>query len=364
MPTPYPPMPNRDDYPDDSPPRLSIGPRAGLLLGLVMVLAVVFVLSLAFGSVNIPPRQILVILTGGEPTRPSWANIILKFRLPKATTAILAGAGLGVSGLLMQTFFRNPLAGPYVLGVSSGASLGVALVVLSTTGVGSAFLTGFGLTGDILLATAAAFGAGGTLFVVLVIAGRVQHSTTLLIVGLMMGYFVSAIVSLLMFFAVPERIQAYVSWTFGNFGGVTWEQMPVLAGGVTFGLIGSFLLAKSLNALLLGERYAHSLGLNIRFMRMAIVGATALLAGTVTAFCGPIGFIGIAVPHLSRTLFHTADHRVLVPATALTGATVALMAAILAEAPGQTVILPVNAVTALMGAPVVMAVILQRRTSR
>ncbi|NDJ62958.1 MAG: iron ABC transporter permease [Chloroflexi bacterium] len=358
----YKPIPRPADYAQEgATARLNLGLRPLLLIGLLGALAGVFLLSLAAGSVSIPFDQVLTVLAGGEAERTAWTNIVLKFRLPKATTAALAGAALGVSGLMMQTFFRNPLAGPFVLGISSGASLGVALVVLSAGTVGGALLAGFGLTGDLLLAAAAAVGAGVTMFLVLLVAGRVRSSMTLLILGLMMGYLVSSLVSLLLYFAIPERIQAYISWTFGSFGGITWEQLPILAGAVIVGLIVALLLSKSLNALLLGEDYARSLGMNVDHTRAAIVCATALLAGVVTAFCGPIGFVGIAVPHLCRSLLNTSDHRVLVPGTILMGATVALIAALIAEVPGHTLILPLNAVTALIGAPVVIAVILRRR---
>ena len=358
----YKPIPQPADYAEDTAlPRLNLGLRPLLLLVLLVGLGGVFLLSLSIGSVGIPFDQIVTVLLGGEAERTSWTNIVLKFRLPKATTALLAGAALGVSGLMMQTFFRNPLAGPFVLGISSGASLGVALVVLSAGTVGGTLLAGFGLTGDLLLASAAALGAGLTMLIVLLVAGRVQSSMTLLILGLMMGYLVSAAVSLLLYFAIPERIQAYISWTFGSFSGVTWGQMPILAGGVLVGLGIALGLTKSLNALLLGEGYARSLGLNVGLTRIAVVSATAVLAGSVTAFCGPIGFVGIAVPHLCRSLFNTSDHRVLVPGTILMGAIVALVAALLAEVPGNNLVLPLNAVTALIGAPVVIAVILQRR---
>ncbi len=354
-----PPIPQPTKIQQDS--RLNLGLRPLLLLVLLGGLLVIFLLSLAVGSVNIPLDQIITVLLGGEAEKVSWTNIVLRFRLPKALTASLAGAALGVSGLMMQTFFRNPLAGPFVLGISSGASLGVALVVLSAGTVGGAMLAGFGLSGDLLLAAAAAIGAGATMLVVLLIAGRVQSSMTLLILGLMMGYLVSAAVSLLLYFAIPERIQAYINWTFGSFGSVTWDQMPILVGGVIAGLLLALVLTKSLNILLLGEGYAKSLGMNIARTRMFIVGATALLAGIVTAFCGPIGFVGIAVPHLCRSLFNTSDHRLLVPATILMGAIVALVAAIIAEVPGNNLVLPLNAVTALIGAPVVMIVILRQR---
>lgn len=332
-----------------------------LLVILLAGLIGVFILSLMLGSVRIPLEQIIKVLLGGEADKTSWTNIILKFRLPKATAAALSGASLGASGLMMQTFFRNPLAEPFILGISSGASLGVAVVVLSSGAVSGAMLAGLGLQGDLLLAAAAAGGAGITMFLVLLVAGRVQSGMTLLLLGLMMGYLVSALVSLLLYFSAPERIQAYINWTFGSFGGVTWDQMPILAGGVITGLLIALGLTKSLNALLLGEEYARSLGMNIVLTRIGIITATAILAGVVTAFCGPVGFIGIAVPHLCRSLFNTSDHRVLMPSSILMGAIVALIAALIAEMPGSRWVLPLNAVTSLLGAPVVILVILRQR---
>jgi iron complex transport system permease protein len=340
---------------------LNLGWRPLVLILLLAGLIGVFLVSLAMGSVHIPLDQIITVLLGGEADKASWTNIVLKFRIPRVLTAALAGAALGVSGLMMQTFFRNPLAGPFVLGISSGASLGVALVVLSAGSASGVLLAGLGLSGDLLLATAAALGSGATMLLVLLVANRVQSSMTLLILGLMMGYLVSALVNLLLYFAIPERIQAYISWTFGSFRGVTWNQMPILAGGVLIGLLIAVALVKSLNALLLGEGYARSLGVNLRLTRMALVSATAILAGTVTAFCGPIGFVGIAVPHLCRSLFNTSDHRLLVPGTVLMGALVAVIAGLIAEVPGAELVLPLNAVTALIGAPVVIVVILRQR---
>ncbi len=358
----YKPIPRPADYlAKNDLPRLNLGLRPLLLLVLLAALIGVFLLVVAAGSVRIPLNQVVIVLLGGTAEKASWANIILKFRLPKALTAALAGAALGVSGLMMQTFFRNPLAGPFVLGISSGASLGVALVVLASGTVGASMLAGFAVASDLLLASAAAIGAGIVMFVVLMVAGRVQNSMTLLILGLMMGYLVSAFVSLLLYFAVPERIQAYITWTFGSFNGVTWSQMPILAGAVAVGLAIAFVLTKSLNALLLGEGYARSLGLDIGRTRVAIIAATALLAGAVTAFCGPVGFLGIAVPHLCRSLFNTSDHRVLLPGTVLMGAIVALVAALIAEVPGNNLVLPLNAITALIGAPVVIGVVLRQR---
>lgn len=335
-----------------------------LLLILLLALLAVWMLSLALGSVSIPLDQIMIILLGGEADRAAWTNILLKFRLPKTMTAIFAGMALSVSGLMMQTFFRNGLAGPFVLGVSSGASLGVALVVLSTAAAARQFASrlGLGLTGDLLLSLAAGLGAGITMSLVLLAAARIQSSMTLLILGLMFGYLVSALVSLLLYFAVPERIQAYINWTFGTFGGVTWEQLPLLGGIVIAGLLLAGGFAKSLNALLLGENYARSLGIHLGWLRLGIVTATSLLAGVVTAFCGPIAFIGIAVPHLCRALFHSSDHRLLLPAAMTVGAIVALLASLIAELPGSSLVLPLNAVTALLGAPVVIGVILRPRS--
>ncbi len=338
--------------------------RHGWLLVLAGLLLVAFMLSLVMGSVNIPLADILTILAGGQPARATWTTIVLDFRLPKALTALLAGAALGVSGLQMQTLFRNPLADPFVLGVSSGASLGVALVVLGVGTTGSLLLAGLGLTGDLGLTVAAFVGATITLFLVMSVAARVQSVMTLLILGLMFGYATSAIVTLLLYFSLTERIKAYMSWTFGSFGGVTWSQMPIFIPVVLLGLVSAFLLSKPLNALLLGEGYARSMGMNVRRGRLAIITSTALLAGTVTAFCGPIGFLGLAVPHVCRAILGTSDHKLLIPATVMLGGTLALAADLIAQLPGNQIVLPLNAVTALIGAPVVIWIILRRRNLR
>jgi iron complex transport system permease protein len=343
-------------------------PRLGIRRSALLVLAVgllgMFLLSLTVGSVTIPFGDILTILLGGEPARATWRTIILDFRLPKALTAMLAGSALAISGLTMQTLFRNPLADSYVLGVSSGASLGVALVVLSVGATGSILMAGIGLLGDFALAGAAFAGAALSLSLVVLVAARVRSVMTLLILGLMFGYAVSAIVSLLLYFSIAERIQVYVNWTFGSFGGVTWAQMPVFAPLILIGLVSAFLLSKPLNALLLGEDYAASMGLNVRRARLWVIVVAALLAGTVTAFCGPIGFLGIAVPHLCRARFGTSDHRLLIPGTIMLGGAVALLADLIAQVPGGQVILPLSAVTALIGAPVVIWVILRRGNVR
>ena len=347
-----------------------ISAAPGLLLaGLALVALAAFMLSLAVGSVRIPLDEIVAVLLGGDASKPAWATIVLKFRLPKALTAMLAGAALSVSGLQMQTLFRNPLAGPFVLGISSGASLGVAAAVLLAgvaVGLGGSttLLAGISLAGDTSLALSAIVGSGLVLLLVMSVARRVQSGMTLLILGLMFGYTTSALVSVLIYFSVVERIQAYISWTFGSFGGVTWRQLQVMAPAILLGLAGGHLLMKPLNALLLGETYAMSLGLNVRRVRLGIIGSSAILAGVVTAFCGPIGFLGIAVPHLCRSLLHTSDHRLLLPAVSFMGATLALGADIVAGLPGSQLTLPLNAVTALLGAPVVIWVILRQRNLR
>lgn len=332
-----------------------------LIVALLAVLVAMLLITLAVGSVTIPLEDVVRILLGQEPARASWTRIVLDFRLPQAITAILAGAGLGIAGLLMQTFFRNPLADPFVLGVSSGASLGVALVVLTIGSVTTSFLAGLGLMGDLALAVAASAGATAVLVIVLFAARRIASGMSLLVLGLLFGYLTSAAVSLLLYFSIPERIQAYITWTFGSFTGVTWGQLIVMGPIVVGGLFAAFLLGKPLNALLLGESYAFSMGLHLMRTRFAILITTALLAGTITAFCGPIGFIGIAVPHLCRSLFNTADHHQLVPLTILVGALVALVAAFVASVPGSTIVLPLNAVTSLIGAPVVIWVVLRRQ---
>lgn len=328
---------------------------SGLALGLVAA----FLLNIAFGSVMIPVNEVLNVLSGGSASKPSWEYIILAFRLPKALTAILAGAALAVSGLQMQTLFRNPLADPYILGINAGASLGVALVVLAG-GVSSGFLSSIGFLGDVRLISSAIIGAGIVTALVIVASRWLAHAMTLLILGLMLGYATSALVSILIYFSVPEQIQAYIAWTFGSFGAVTPRQLALLAPIIGGGLILAWLLAKPLNALLLGEAYARSMGANVQRLRLLLIAGTAILAGAITAFCGPIAFIGVAIPHLCRALLHSADHRVLLPATMLMGAVVALLADLVAAMPGSHSVLPLNAVTALLGAPVVVWIVLRR----
>ncbi|MBU2513751.1 iron ABC transporter permease [bacterium] len=337
--------------------------RVASYTGLMLLLLILFILVLALGSVRIPFFEVMSIAINGESTNPVWTNIVLNFRMPKAFTAILAGMALSVSGLQMQTLFRNPLAGPYVLGISSGASLGVAVLVLSA-GVLKAVLPiqspGIQAFSHVIAAT---IGAGLVMFLIVSIAMRIQSSLTLLIVGIMLGYATSGIVSILMYFGNPDEIQTYIIWTFGSFKGVNWSHLMILAPCVLVGTLYSLGKSKSLNALLLGEIYAKSLGQNIKRVRLGILISISLMAGAVTAFCGPIAFVGIAIPHLSRGLFRSSDHRFLIPATALVGSIVALGSELIATLPGSQFSLPLNAVTSIFGAPIVIWVVLRQHRS-
>ena len=331
-----------------------------LLLPLALLTLALFTLSLVLGSVTIPLADIARILLGGEPTQPTWSAIVLQLRLPKALTALFAGASLGVAGALMQTFFRNPLAGPFILGVSAGASLGVAIVILITGTLGSVLLAGSSALGDLGMTVAASLGAALSLGLVLLVARRVQNTVTLLLVGIMLASFTSGLVSILLHFSIPERIQAYVRWTFGSFGGVSLGQLPILLPILCLGLLLAYLQCKALNALLLGEDYARSLGVNVWRARIGILLAAAILGGAVTAYCGPIAFLGLAIPHLCRGIFQTADHRALFLPLLLIGGSTAQLAALVASLPGSPYALPLNAVAALIGVPVVLRVLLAR----
>lgn len=350
------------EHTTDAPARPRQGLRPAVLAALVVLLVAVFMLSLATGSVRIPLREVVAILLGRESARVSWTSIVWMFRLPKAITAVLAGAALGVAGLEMQTLFRNPLADPFVLGISAGASLGVALVVLGTAGMlgGSTLLGGLGLLGDLGVIAAASIG-GALVMLLVMLAARHVQTMTLLILGLMFGYGVNALVNILLNFSIAERIHIYVSWTFGSFSGTTWQELKLLVPVLIAALILAWSMAKPLNALLLGEDYARSMGLNVTQARLWIVVSASVAAGAVTAFCGPIGFLGIAIPHLCRSLLGTSDHRTLIPAVILTGSIVALIADLVAQVPGADIVLPLNSITALIGAPVVVWVILRRR---
>lgn len=339
-------------------------PHPWIAVSLGATLMLLFVLDVALGSVSIPQAEIVSILMG-KASSPAWTSIVMQIRLPKAVTAILAGAALSVGGLQMQTLFRNPLAGPSVLGVTSGASLGVALVTLSTgSALGAYTGQALGLSGAWLLVLAATAGAALVLGVVLWVSFQISDSVVILIVGLMIGNVTLAVVGIWQYFSQPEQLQNYVLWTLGSLHSVTPRHLPVLLSVVGIGVILSFFLSKQLNTLLLGENYARSLGLNMAQARGLIILTTSVLAGAITGFCGPIGFVGIAVPHLTRSLLNTTNHFVLVPGVMVVGAIMMLGCDIISQMPGSQTVLPINAVTALVGSPVVIWVVLQRRSLR
>ncbi len=328
-----------------------------VLIAIVVVL--LFVGSLLMGSVSIPVAETLRILTGGEASKPSWQYIVMESRLPQAVTATLCGGSLAVCGLLLQTAFRNPLAGPGIFGVNSGAGLGVALVMLFFGGSVSAGTVSVG--GFMAVLVAAFAGAIGVMALIFFFSTLVRSHVMLLIVGIMIGYMAGSAVSLLNFFATDEGVRSYMVWGMGSFGGVSLRMLPVFSIISLLALAVSLTLAKPLNALLLGDRYAENLGISIVRVRNGLLLVTGVLTAVTTAFCGPVSFIGLAVPHIARLLLGTDNHRVLLPATILTGAAVALLCNILTVLPGESGVVPLNAVTPLIGAPVVIYVILSRR---
>ena len=334
-------------------------------IGLVALIAVLFVLNLLLGTVKIPIGEVLSILLspasagGGEASVAS--NIIWSSRVPQALTALVAGAGLAVSGLQMQTVFRNPLAGPSVLGISNGASLGVALVVLMSGRLGGVALSRLGYLGDVAMSIAAIVGALAVMALIVWVARRVQSGVTLLIIGVMIGYLANAVIGVLKFFSNEEDIKAYVVWGLGSFARVSGDQMVLFVVLMVILLPLSMLLVKTMNLLLLGDAYAKNLGLNLGRARSLVILSSGALVAIVTAYCGPIMFIGLAVPHLARALFRTSDHRILMPATLLAGAALALLCNLIARMPGFEGALPVNSVTALVGAPVIAAVLFRRK---
>jgi iron complex transport system permease protein len=350
------------DTRDVSTSRASGSRGAVVLASLSAAAFIAFLCSLALGSTSIPLSRVIEILLGSSQLRDAAVVVVQTIRLPRAITALLAGAALGIAGLQMQTLFRNPLADPFALGISSGASLGVALVVLgSGIGPAAAFGAAAGLRGDALMTVAAIVGAMVVLGLVVIVSARISSPTTVLIMGLMFGYTVNAIVMVLVGAAQPERLQQWALWGFGSFSGVTWDRLPIFATALGSGLVLAGAMTKPLNALLLGEHYARSMGVAVRRARLLTMMGASVLGAVVTAFCGPIAFVGIAVPHLCRGLAGTSDHRVLVPAVVLMGAIVALTAQIVSLLPGSAGVLPLNAVTSLIGAPVVIAVLLRSR---
>lgn len=324
---------------------------------------VFFVLNLLLGTVEIPVGAILRILLGDESVSEIWRNIILSSRVPQALTATVAGAGLAVSGLQMQTVFRNPLAGPSVLGISNGASLGVAFVVLLSGSLGGVALSRLGYLGDAAMSIAAIVGSLAVMALILYVSQKVKGNVTLLIIGVMIGYLATAIIGMLKFFSAEEDVKAYVVWGLGSFARVSGDQMTLFVLLMVGLLPLSMLLSKTMNLLLLGDLYASNLGLNLRRARLLVISCSGILVAIVTAYCGPIMFIGLAVPHLCRALFQTSDHRILMPATMLAGACLALVCNLVARMPGFEGALPVNSVTALVGAPIIASVIFRRRQS-
>ncbi len=337
--------------------------RLLLLVALLLVIAVLFVLNLLLGTVHIPVGDVCRILVGSTSESEIWTNIIWSSRVPQALTALMAGAGLAVSGLQMQTVFRNPLAGPSVLGISNGASLGVAFVVLLSGSLGGVALSRLGYMGDVAMSLAAIVGALAVMGLILWVASRVRGNVTLLIIGVMIGYLATAIIGVLKFFSAEEDIKAYVVWGLGSFARVSGDQMVLFVALMAVLLPLSMLTVKSMNVYLLGDAYARNLGLDIRRVRFWLIVCSGTLVAIVTAYCGPIMFIGLAVPHLARALFRSSDHRVLMPATMLAGAALALLCNLIARMPGFEGALPVNSVTALVGAPVIASVLFRRRQS-
>lgn len=325
---------------------------------LLAILIAAFLLDVALGSVHIPVKEVIRVLFTPDSGNESWIYIVEKIRLPKAITAIIVGCGLSVSGLQMQTLFRNPLAGPSVLGITAGASLGVALVMLSAGSITSLYtIKELGISGSWLIIIASSLGAALVMIVIVSISSSLKDNVIVLIVGVMIGNITLSVISIWQYFSSPELIKDYLMWTFGSLGGVTGSQLGILALVVLAGLLISFFSSKLLDALLLGDNYARSMGLTVQHARLLIIGSTSILAGGITAFCGPIGFIGIAVPHLARALFNTSNHRILIPACCLIGTVLMLICDIVAQLPGSQTVLPINVITALVGSPVVIWII-------
>ncbi|MGF7121406.1 iron chelate uptake ABC transporter family permease subunit [Rhodococcus sp. BE178] len=336
---------------------------AAALTALAAFVFVAVVLAVSVGSVTIPFGATARYLFTGDAGNARWTTLIADIRLPRVVTAACAGAALAVAGLLMQTLFANPLADPYILGVSSGASLGVALVVLGS-GAGAGVFAAVAGTGRLGIAAAAAIGALVVLLVVLAISRWIRSVVTLLIVGVMVGSVTSAVVSLLVAFSQPAQMQQFILWSLGSYSGASWSDLRVLIPAVAVGIVLAATLVRPLNAMLLGEDYANSMGVHLLRTRTVAITSAALLAGAVTAFCGPIAFLGIAVPHLTRLALGTSDHRVLLPGAVLMGAAVSLLCSVVAQLPGRDGVLPLNVVTALVGAPVVILVLMRSRQTK
>ncbi len=326
---------------------------------LTLSLVFLFLINICLGSVAIPIKDVFNSLIGENSTKETWQYIIINYRLPKAIAAILVGIGLSISGLLMQTLFRNPLAGPYVLGLSSGASLGVATVILGATllpaGLSSILLSSYGIV------LASSLGSFVVLMAVLAVAQRLRDTMAILIVGLMFGSLTSSIVGTLTYFSTAEQLQKFTFWSLGNLGNLSWSSIVILSICVTIGLLLSLFSIKPLNALLLGENYARSLGMNYERTRLIIIFATSILAGSITAYAGPIAFIGLAVPHIAKLVFQTSNHTILFWSTLLFGAIIMLICDSISQLPGSDITLPINAVTSIFGAPIVIWLLIRKR---
>jgi iron complex transport system permease protein len=335
--------------------------RNTVLFSLLFIgLIVLFFINISFGSITIPFKEVYSSLTGGQSSKSTWEYIIINYRLPKAITAVLVGMGLSISGLLMQTLFRNPLAGPYVLGLSSGASLGVAFVILGAS-ILPTFLSGILLSpyGIVLAST---LGSTTVLLLVLLVSQQLRDTMAILIVGLMFGSFTSAVVGVLTYFSSAEQLQKFTFWSMGNLGNLSWSSIVILSICVLLGLFLSLLSIKPLNALLLGENYAKSMGLNFNKARLIIILATSILAGSITAYAGPIAFVGLAVPHIAKLVFQTSNHTVLFWSTLLFGAAIMLICDVVSQMPGMEITLPINAITSILGAPVVIWLLVRKRS--
>jgi len=326
---------------------------------LSVLLIVLFFLNISFFSVSIPFKEIFYTLIGDTSIKDSWQTIVLDFRVPKAITAILVGSGLSICGLLMQTLFKNPLAGPFVLGISSGASLGVALLIL-----GSSIFGGFFLTSSMSnwsLAIAASLGAFLVLFAVIMAANSLRNTMSILIIGLMFGSLTAAVIAILAYFSEAAQIQQYLFWSFGSLGNLSWSELSVFGSIYLVGILACLIIIKPLNSFLLGENYAKSLGIDIKKSRTIILVITSVLTGVITAFSGPIAFIGLAVPHIAKMLFTTSNHKILIPASAIIGGIVLLICDSIAQLPTSEFTLPINAITSLFGAPIVIWLIIRKK---
>ena len=325
---------------------------------LILSLITIWFLNISLGSVSIPFKDIISSIFEGIASKDSWHTIIINYRIPKAITAVMVGAGLSVSGLLMQTLFRNPLAGPFVLGISSGASLGVALLILGSSLFGGiAFVS----TSNFGMAIAASLGSFLVLSAVLIAANKIRNTMSILIIGLMFGSLTSAIISVLAYFSSAEQLQQFIFWGFGSLGNLSWNELGVFGSLFFAGIIFVLFIIKPLNSMLLGENYAKSMGVNLKRTRNIILIITSILTGVITAFSGPIAFVGLAVPHLTKLIFNTSDHKILIPAVLICGAILMLIADMIAQLPLSEYTLPINAITSLFGAPIVIWLLVRKR---